>query len=74
MFHKYIAEYLKNIIINTINFIIKKNKYRLLQLTMKKMLKTILLLNKEEKKEAIEIENIIKNQNLLRLNYKQKIK
>lgn len=74
MFHKYIAEYLKNIIINTINFIIKKNKYRLLQLTMKKMLKTILLFNKEEKKEAIEIENIIKNQNLLRLNYKQKIK
>lgn len=74
MFHKYIAEYLKNIIINTINFIIKKNKYRLLQLTMKKMLKTILLLNKEEKKEATEIENIIKNQNLLRLNYKQKIK
>lgn len=36
------------------------------------MLKIILLLNKEERKEATETEDIIKNQNLLRLKYMQK--
>lgn len=36
------------------------------------MLKIILLLNKEERKEATETEDIIKNQNLLRLKHMQK--
>lgn len=38
------------------------------------MLKIILLLNKEERKEVTETEDIIKNQNLLRLKHKQKKK